>query len=67
MIFYPGIENLTLPMLSYPGCHVRALCIVCIGTRANGRQVTPLLHVCKCDIIVSCPISAYSIPSGSFF
>ena len=22
--FYPGIENLILPMLSYPGCHIRA-------------------------------------------
>ena len=23
--FYPEIDNLTLPMLSYPGCHVRAV------------------------------------------
>ena len=30
--FYPGIKNLILPMLSYPGCHMRATCIGCIGT-----------------------------------
>ena len=41
--FYPGIENLILPFLSYPGCHVRATCISCIGTHAYGRQVTSLL------------------------
>ena len=23
--FYPGIENLILPMLSYPGCHAKAV------------------------------------------
>ena len=43
MRLYPGIENLILPMLSYPGCHVRASNIGCIGTHANGRQVTSLL------------------------
>ena len=32
-----------LPMLSYPGCHVRATYIGCIGTHAHGRQVTSLL------------------------
>ena len=41
--FYPGIENLILHMLSYPGCHVRATYIGCIGTHAHGRQVTSLL------------------------
>ena len=40
----PGLENLILPMLSYPGCHVRATYIGCIGTHANGRQVTSLLR-----------------------
>ena len=41
--FYPGIENLILPRLSYPGCHMRATYIGCIGTHAHGRQVTSLL------------------------
>ena len=41
--FYPGIENLILPMLSYPGCHVRASYIGCIGTHAHDGQVTSLL------------------------
>ena len=41
--FYPGIENLTLPMLSYPGCHVRATYIGYIGTHAHCCQVTSLL------------------------
>ena len=39
--FYPGIENLILPMLYYPGCHVKATYIGCIGTYAYGRKVTP--------------------------
>ena len=43
LIFYPGIENLSLPMLSYAGCHVRATYTGCTGTHAHGRQVTPLL------------------------
>ena len=43
MKFYPGIENLILPMLSYPGCYVRSRYIGCIGSHAPGRQVTPLL------------------------
>ena len=43
LIFYPGIENLILAMLSFPGCHVRANNIDCIGTHAHGRQVTSLL------------------------
>ena len=25
LIFYPGPENLILPILSYPGCHMRAV------------------------------------------
>ena len=39
------IENLTLLMLSYQGCHMRAVHVqkTCIGTRAHGRQVTSLL------------------------
>ena len=41
--FNPGIENLILPMLSYPGCHVRATYIGCIVTHTHGRQVTSLL------------------------
>ena len=41
--FYPGIENLILPMLSYPGCHVRASYIGCIATHAHCRQVMSLL------------------------
>ena len=36
--FYPGIENLILPTLSYPGCHVKATCVGCSGTHAHGRQ-----------------------------
>ena len=27
LIFYPWIENLILPMLSYPGCHVKAVAL----------------------------------------
>ena len=30
--------------ISYPGCHVRATYIGCIGTHAHGRQVTSLLY-----------------------
>ena len=41
--FYPGIENRILPMLSYPGCHVRAKYIGCIETHTHGHQVTSLL------------------------
>ena len=41
--FYPGIENLILPRLSYPGCHLRATYIGCIGTHAHGHQVMSLL------------------------
>ena len=41
--FYPGNENLILPMLSYPDCHEWALYIGCIGTHARGPQVTPML------------------------
>ena len=43
LTFYPGIENLILPMLSYQGCYVRATYIGCIGTHAHGHQVTSLL------------------------
>ena len=32
------IENLILPMLSCPGCHMRAPYICCIGTHAYGRS-----------------------------
>ena len=63
MRFYPRLENLILPMLSYPGCHVRAKYIGCIGTHANGRQVTSLL--CQSDVIITCHISTYSRTSGS--
>ena len=35
--FYPGIENLILPMLHNPGCHVSDY-IGCIGSHAHGRQ-----------------------------
>ena len=48
--FYPEIENLILPMLSYPGCHVRAIYIGCIGIHAHGRHVTSLL--CSTDVIM---------------
>ena len=41
--FYPGIENLILSRLSYPGCHVSATFIGCNGTHANRRQMTSLL------------------------
>ena len=41
--FYPWIIFFILPMLSYPGCHVRASYIGCIVTHAHGRQVTSLL------------------------
>ena len=64
MGFYPKLENLILPMLSYPGCHVRAKYISCIGTHAHGRQVTSLL--CQSDTI-TCLISAYSRSPGSLF
>ena len=43
LIFYPGIENLILPMISNQCCHVSATYISCIGTHAHGRQVTSLL------------------------
>ena len=43
MRFYPGIENLILLMISYPGCHVRATYIGCIGTHAHGRHVKLIL------------------------
>ena len=36
-------KYLILPMLSYPGCHVMATYIGCIGTHEHGRQVTSLL------------------------
>ena len=62
---YPGIENLILPRLSYPGCHMRATYIGCIGTHAHGRQVTSLL--CQSDVIITGRISAYSGTSGSLF
>ena len=39
--FYPGIENLILPMQYYPGCNLR---ITYMGTHANGRQMTSLLR-----------------------
>ena len=63
--FCPGIENLILPMLSYPGCHLSAKYIGCIGTHAHGRQVTSLL--CQSDVIITCRISGYSGTSGSLF
>ena len=39
----PGIENLILPVLSYPGYHVNATYVSCIRTHVHGRQVTSLL------------------------
>ena len=65
MRFYPWIENLILPRLSYPGCHVRATYIGSIGTHAHGRQVTSLL--CLSDITMYNCILAYSGTSGSLF
>ena len=62
---YPGIENLILPRLSYPGCHVRATYIGCTGTHTHGRQVTSLL--CLSDFIMCNCILAYSVTSGSLF
>ena len=52
-------------MLSYPGCHMRAIYIGCIRTHAHGRQVTSLL--CLSDVIITCGILAYSGTSGSLF
>ena len=63
--FYPGLENLILPMLSYPVCHVRATYIGCIGTNAHCRQVTSLL--CSNDIIMWNCILAHIGTSGSLF
>ena len=63
MRFYPGLENLILPMLSYPGCHVSAKYIGCIGNHAHGRQVTSLL--CQSDVIIKCCLSEYSGTFGS--
>ena len=37
MEIYPGIENLILPMLSYPGCHIRAVLWLYVP-HAYGRQ-----------------------------
>ena len=54
-----------LTLLSYPGCHVRATYIGCIGTPAYGRQVTSLL--CQSDVITTCRISVYSGTSGNLF
>ena len=65
MRYYPGIENLILPRLSYPGCHVRATYIGCIGTHAHGCQVTSLL--CLSDVIIYNCTLAYSETSGSLF
>ena len=42
----PWRENLTSPMLSYQGCHVRATYIGCIETHAHCRQVTS-----SCEIV----------------
>ena len=39
-----GDETSITFMLSYPGCHVRASYIGCIGTHAHCRQVTSLLY-----------------------
>ena len=36
---------LTQAKISYPGCHVRATYIGCIGTHANGHQVMSLLYL----------------------
>ena len=63
--FYPRIEILIVPMLSYPGCHKCALFIGCIGTQVHGRQVTSL--ICLTDVSMSFHISAYSGTSGSLF
>ena len=39
--FYPGIEIVILPRLSYQSCHVSALHLICcIGTHAHCLQVT---------------------------
>ena len=62
--FYPGIENRILPRLSYPDCHVRAICIGCIGAHTHGSQVASLL--CLSDVIKCNCILAYS-GTGSLF
>ena len=46
-----SLNLLVLPMLSYPGCHLRATYIDCIGTHTHYRQVTSLL--CLSDVIMS--------------
>ena len=52
-------------MLSYPDCHVRATYIGCIGTHAQGRQMTSLL--CLSEVIIWNCILAFSGTSGSLF
>ena len=43
-------------MLFYPGCHVRALYIGCIGTQAhNGKETSLLLNV---KVMSSCIIAS---------
>ena len=53
----PWVRKSYLTHAIFPGCHVRAKYIGCIGTHALGRQVTSLL--CQSDVIITCRISAY--------
>ena len=57
MKFYPGIENLILPVLSYQGCQVRTVQWFYWNSRTWSSS----------DVIISCRISGYSGTSVSFF
>ena len=59
----PCVSKSYLTHAIYPGSHVRATYIGCIGTHAHGRQVTSLL--CLSDVIMYNCILSYSGTSGS--
>ena len=52
-----SLENLILPMLSYPGCHMRATNIVCIELT---HMAIKCLH-CYVKVMSSCEIATYHI------
>ena len=65
MIFYPGIENLILPMLSYPGCHIRAV----HWLYWNSRDIVVKLRYWYVKVTSSCHVASQRIQEllGAFF
>ena len=57
------IENLTLPMKSYPGCHVKAVHWLYWNSHAWSSSDVIVLN----NVITSSCISGYSGTSGSLF